>query len=69
MHPMIAYAETAAAVARCFPVIVQLRPHLTELEFTERVLRQQAQGYRLAYLEVESRVRAVAGYRFGENLA
>ena len=30
---------------------------------------QQQEGYRLALLSEDSRVRAVAGYRLGENLA
>ena len=58
-----------AEIARCYPVMVQLRPHLEETAFLERVRRQMQQGYRLvARLEEESVV-AVAGYRFGENLA
>jgi len=65
----IANADSEHAIARCFPVIVQLRPHLGEAEFVSRVQRQQAGGYRLAYLEAESRVRAAAGYRFFECLA
>lgn len=62
-------ALTGADVARCFPVMVQLRPQLTEPEFVARVLRQRSQGYRLAFIETDGRVTAVAGYRFGENLA
>jgi GNAT superfamily N-acetyltransferase len=34
-----------------------------------QILRQQAAGYRLAYCESERVVRAVAGYRYSENLA
>jgi GNAT superfamily N-acetyltransferase len=65
----IALAGSGDAIARCFAVMVQLRPHLIESEFASRVQRQQAGGYLLAYLEAESRVRAVAGYRLGECLA
>lgn len=69
MNVTIAHAETKAAILRCFPVASQLRPHLDEPEFVARVVRQQAQGYQLAYLEYAGQVRAVAGYRFMETLA
>src|ERR1700738_4952460 len=36
--------------------------------FVERVQRQQKEGYLLAFLEAESEVRAVAGYRLVEKL-
>ena len=39
-----------------------------EAEFVERVQRQQTQGYQLAFLESDSEVRAVAGYRYLESL-
>lgn len=57
------HAESDAELARCFPIMVQLRPHLTLETFLPRVRRQQLQGYRLAALEAEGVVRALAGYR------
>lgn len=66
---LIAHAESVESIARCYPVMAQLRPHIAEGDFAQQVRRQQTQGYRLAFLEVESRVRALAGYRIGENLA
>ena len=66
---IIAHAESAAAILRCYPVMSQLRPHIREDEFVERVSRLQKQGYRLAYLEADSQIRALAGYRFMERLA
>jgi GNAT superfamily N-acetyltransferase len=66
---VISLATSAEAIVRCFPVMSQLRPHLREEEFVAQVRRQQVGGYLLAALEAESRVRALAGYRFGENLA
>lgn len=65
----IAHAEDEAAVLRCYPVMFQLRPQVAEIDFVERVLRQFSGGYRLACVEEEAQVRAVAGYRFSENLA
>lgn len=65
----IAIAGDAAEIRRCFPVMRVLRMHITsEQEFVERVLRQQKQGYLLAFLESDNEVRAVAGYRFLESL-
>jgi GNAT superfamily N-acetyltransferase len=65
----IALAETEADIARCFPVMAELRTHLIAGEFVPRVRRQQAAGYRLAYLEDDGEVRAVAGFRYLDNLA
>jgi GNAT superfamily N-acetyltransferase len=66
----IAFAESVADIERCFPVISQLRPHLAREDFPGRVQRQHAEsGYQLVYLEDESEVKAVAGFRVAEYLA
>ena len=65
----IAVATTQEDVRRCYPVMHELRSHLVEeKEFMERVVRQQKQGYQLAFLESEGKIHAVAGYRFLESL-
>jgi GNAT superfamily N-acetyltransferase len=64
----ILLATSESAIARCFPVMHLLRPHLVETEFVDRVQRQQQQGYQLAYVEEEGTVRAIAGFRVTENL-
>lgn len=65
----IAVAETADEIARCFEVMQELRTHLaTSDDFIARVQHQRAEGYRLAFLETEGAVRAVAGYRILELL-
>ena len=47
----------------------ELRPRFEPEEFVAQVRRQMAEGgYRLAFLEAAREVRAVAGYRLGENL-
>lgn len=67
--PAIALAETDADIARCFPIMSQLRPHLVEADFVTRIRRLQREGYSLAFLtDDSSTVRAVAGYRFYEKL-
>jgi GNAT superfamily N-acetyltransferase len=49
--------------------MAQLRPHLTEDDFVDRVRRQsQRYGYAVVYVEDGGHVRAVAGYRISECL-
>jgi GNAT superfamily N-acetyltransferase len=62
-------ADSAETIARCFPVMSELRPHLTVEQFEGRVARQRAAGYRLTFVESEGQVRAVAGWRMVEFLA
>jgi GNAT superfamily N-acetyltransferase len=64
----IRIAETDGEVAGCHPVMFQLRPHMPADQFVARVRVQQQNGYLLAFLEDERAVRAVAGFRFVENL-
>lgn len=60
----IALAETDSEIARCFPVMVQLRPKLREEEFVARIRQKEAEGYRLAFRsDASETVRAVAGFR------
>jgi GNAT superfamily N-acetyltransferase len=65
----IALALTDDELRRCFPVMRELRPHLTEQEFTARVQRQRGDGYNLAFAEDNGAIQAVAGYRLIESLA
>jgi GNAT superfamily N-acetyltransferase len=65
----ITIASTPQEIRCCYPVMRELRTHITDEEkFIERIARQQKQGYQLAFLESEGEVRAVAGYRFLESL-
>jgi GNAT superfamily N-acetyltransferase len=64
----LALADTDTAIARCFAVMHQLRPHLVEADFVPRVRRMQGEGFHLAYLESDGVVRAVAGFRYYEKL-
>lgn len=66
MHILL--AETDADIARCFPVMQQLRPHLVAADFVARVRRMQRESFHLALVEDEGAVRAVAGYRFQDKL-
>lgn len=65
----IKLAETHVEITNCYPVMRQLRLHLSEQDFVEAVARQQAgDGYYLVFLEDDGTVRAVAGFRLGEML-
>ena len=65
----IRLAETDPDIARCFSVMVQLRPKLAEAEFVARVRRNATEGYRLAFLEDDHGfVRSVAGFRCMDRL-
>lgn len=53
----------------CYPVMAELRPHVTQEDFLSRVQRQTAlAGYRLA-CAIDGEVKAVAGFRVSECLA
>jgi GNAT superfamily N-acetyltransferase len=61
---MVELATSDASIARCFDVMHELRPMLKSADdFVEQVKRQQREGYRLAYLEEETAVVTVAGFR------
>lgn len=64
----IILAESDADIARCFPVMAQLRPHLVETDFVRRVRQMQREGFYLALVEDDNHVRAVAGYRYYDKL-
>ncbi|MBD2339027.1 GNAT family N-acetyltransferase [Calothrix sp. FACHB-156] len=65
----IAIAQSDVEVERCFAIMQALRPHLIASDFVNRIRRQEQHGYRLAYLEDEGKIRAVAGFRISESLS
>ena len=64
---MPAIAETDAEIESCFDVMSHLRPHLQRTVFLPQVRQMQKEGYRLAYLQKEGKVVAVAGYRISTS--
>lgn len=65
----IAVADSPADIARCFPVMSQLRPRIAEAAFVALVERlAKLTGLQIAYLD-EDGIKAVAGYRVSEWLA
>ena len=61
-------AKTDEEVGRCFEVMSALRTHLKRDDFLSTVRYMEAEGYRLAYIEVRNTVVTVAGYRISTNL-
>lgn len=59
----ITLAQTPEQVGRCCSVMRELRPHIQAIDFAGRVLKQQGEGYQLAFLELDGVVRSVAGFR------
>jgi GNAT superfamily N-acetyltransferase len=65
---MVEKVETDAAIAECYDVMSELRPHVSRDEFLPVVRALRADGLRLACIRAEGRVVAVAGYRISTNL-
>lgn len=61
-------ALTDNDIARCFDVMVQLRPHLERASFVETVHTLQTDGFQLGFHETDERVVAVTGFRISSNL-
>jgi hypothetical protein len=66
---LIKLAKTDSEITACYPVMRELRSHISEESFVSRVRDQEKSGYRLAYVQENNRSVAVAGFRIGENLA
>lgn len=69
MSARIGEAATPEDIARCFPVMRELRPHFELATFVPQVQGQQRDGYRLAFVEADGVIEACAGFRVSENLA
>lgn len=65
----IRVSTTDAEIEACYEVMKELRPHVPRDGFVAHVRRQQRSGYHMAFVAVDAAPVAVAGYRYGENLA
>lgn len=65
----IELAESDTQIQDCFPVLFQLRPHLNPATFLSQVRHQIQIGYRLAFLQIDDRTVAIAGFRISHCLA
>jgi GNAT superfamily N-acetyltransferase len=66
----VCIAETDEEIAACYPIMSELRSHLSQDSFVPLVRRLgKTTGLGLAYLSEGAEIRAVAGYRISEWLA
>jgi GNAT superfamily N-acetyltransferase len=63
-----AIADSPVDILRCVDVMRQLRPQVDAQDFPRRVALQRAQGYQLAFTEVQGAVVAVGGFRIIDML-
>ncbi len=69
MRPVLRHADSDAEIRSCFPVMRELRPHLTgPEELLARVRSQGAESYRILAAWESGAPVGVAGYRWQENL-
>jgi GNAT superfamily N-acetyltransferase len=61
-------AKTDREILSCFDVMNELRTQLKREEFLQTVRAMEVDGYRLAFIEDEGDVVAVAGFRIYSNL-
>ena len=61
--------QAKASIAMTYPVMLQLRPHLTKEEYVDRVCKQQSMGYRLVGLFDKDNLVGLAGFQMQEMLS
>lgn len=65
MEKQIFIVQTKAELERCFPVMKELRPHLSFEEYVSIYEKAHASdGYEIVAVEVQGQIIAVMGYRF-----
>ena len=60
----IKIAATDEEILKCWEVLKELRPHLTEESFLPMVKEMIAEGYTLAFIEDEGIAAAAIGFRY-----
>lgn len=65
----IRLASTRQDLTNLAPVLLELRPQYTTKTLLQQISKQQAEGYQLASLEMDSRIVCVAGFVITEKLA
>lgn len=69
-HAVTAVASSAEEVARCWPLLQKLRPHLASPDTAVGAwCAQRSEGYELAYIEQDGSPVAAIGYRVMHTLA
>jgi len=65
----VKFAESLEELKLISPVLLQLRPQYSEDTLLKQIQSQQAEGYRVAYVQDEGKVLCVAGFVMGQKLA
>lgn len=69
MSSRITIARSEQEILDCYPVMAELRPHISQDKFLPMVKRlAKIAGFQLAYL-TDGEIKAVAGFRISEWLA
>ena len=66
---MIIELDNIAQFERSFDIYSVLRPHLEMQGFADKIQRQYSQGFRIIAIEEDTKIVALAGYRFLECTA
>lgn len=66
---LIQLAESDAQVLECFSTLSQLYPHLEQEKFLAQFHRQKHNEYQLAFIKLNDRVVAIAGFCVRESYA
>ncbi|WP_010194782.1 GNAT family N-acetyltransferase [Bacillus sp. m3-13] len=70
MKPIVKKMRSNSEIMSTFGTFIQLRPHLNEEDFLEKISRlEKNNGFHLVAVMEDNEVKAVAGYRITESLA
>jgi hypothetical protein len=70
MNPSVQIMKSDNEIMFTYQTFKQLRPHLKEEDFVERIKRlQRTHGFQLVAVMEDDEVKAIAGYRITESLA
>ncbi len=65
---MIRSAISDEDIITCYEVMSELRPHLQKDTFLEQIREMEKEGFRMAFVEDDGDIVAVAGYRIFNSL-
>lgn len=69
MNKNIHFAKTPEDIQRCRSAILDLRPHLAEVDLVEMVTEMFSEGFKLIFIEAEDgTAAAICGYRRQQDL-
>jgi GNAT superfamily N-acetyltransferase len=67
--PLVQVLSRREDIEASFHVMKQLRPHLDQSTYVDKIARMQAAGFRLAAVKIAGEIVALAGYRRLESLS